>query len=116
MFRHEYGHTLQSRLVGPLYLSHIALPSLIGSGLDDIGLNDHSKEWYETQANRMSFRYFYNHASGALTTLPCDDTKYPREYLCTSTYTNDVVVIFLINKKHESEYNNCINPLVFFRL
>lgn len=80
MFRHEYGHTLQSRLVGPLYLSHIALPSLIGSGLDDIGLNDHSKEWYETQANRMSFRYFYNHASGALTTLPCDDTKYPREY------------------------------------
>jgi hypothetical protein len=80
IFRHEYGHTLQSRLVGPLYLTHVALPSLVGSGLEDLGLNDHNREWYETQANRMAFRYFSNHDSGALTTLPWDDNDYPREY------------------------------------
>ncbi|MDY0143076.1 MAG: hypothetical protein RBR97_14400, partial [Bacteroidales bacterium] len=80
LFRHEYGHTLQSRLVGPLYLTHVALPSLIGQGLDDIGLNDHNREWYETQANRMSERYFRNHDPNALTTLPWDDIEYPRRY------------------------------------
>jgi hypothetical protein len=80
MFRHEYGHTLQSQLVGPLYLTHVAIQSLIGQGLDDMGLNDHNKEWYETQANRMSYRYFKNHDNKALDTLPWDDTKYPRNY------------------------------------
>ncbi len=80
IFRHEYGHTLQSRLVGPLYLTHVALPSLIGSGLEDMGINDHNREWYETQANRMAFRYFNNHDSGALTALPWNDNEYPREY------------------------------------
>lgn len=68
LFRHEFGHTLQSRLVGPLYLTHVGIPSLIGSGLDDLGLNDHNREWYETQANRMAFRYFNNHAPEVLST------------------------------------------------
>lgn len=80
IFRHEYGHSLQSRLFGPLYLTHVGLPSLIGSGLEDIGINDHSREWYETQANRMAFRYFNNHDNGALTTLSWNDNDYPREY------------------------------------
>jgi len=79
-FRHEYGHTLQSQLVGPYYLTHVALPSLIGQGLDDIGWADHKREWYETQANRMSERYFRNRDPNALTALPWDDTRYPREY------------------------------------
>lgn len=68
LFRHEFGHTLQSRLIGPLYLTHAGIPSLIGSGLDDLGLNDHNREWYETQANRMAFRYFNNHAPEVLST------------------------------------------------
>nr|NQU89792.1 RHS repeat-associated core domain-containing protein [Bacteroidota bacterium] len=80
IFRHEYGHTLQSRLVGPLYLTHVALPSLVGSGLEDLGLNDHNREWYETQANKMAYRYFSNHHNEALTNLPWDDNEYPREY------------------------------------
>jgi len=80
LFRHEFGHTLQSRLVGPLYLTHVGIPSFIGSGLENLGLNDHNKEWYETQANRMSERYFRNHDSGALTALPWDDNEYPRNY------------------------------------
>ena len=82
MFRHEYGHTLQSRLVGPLYLINVALPSLVGQGLDDLGLNNHNYEWYETQANRMSCRYLNNHDPGALNALqwPSDDPAYPRVY------------------------------------
>ncbi len=80
LFRHEYGHTLQSRLVGPLYLTHVGLPSLIGSGLDQLGWSDHDSEWYETQANRMSEKYFSNQDPGALDALPWDDNKYPRKY------------------------------------
>jgi len=82
MFRHEYGHTLQSQLVGPLYLTEVAIPSLVGCGIEKLGLNDHGREWYETQANRMSYRYFINHIPGALDTLPWsrDDPEYPREY------------------------------------
>ncbi len=82
MFRHEYGHTLQSRLVGPLYLTSVALPSLVGQGLDDLGLNNHNYEWYETQANRMSYRYLNNHDPGTIDALPwpSDDPEYPREY------------------------------------
>jgi RHS repeat-associated protein len=81
VFRHEYGHTLQSRLVGPLYLTSVGLPSLIGGFLDyNLGISNHDREWYETQANRMSERYFSNHDPGALTALPWDDNNYPREY------------------------------------
>ena len=81
VFRHEYGHTLQSRLVGPLYLTSVALPSLVGGFLDyNLGINNHDREWYETQANRMSERYFGNHDPGALTALPWDDNLYPRDY------------------------------------
>jgi len=80
LFRHEFGHTLQSRLVGPLYLTHVGIPSFIGSGLENLRLNDHNREWYETQANRMSERYFRNHDPGALTALPWDDNEYPRNY------------------------------------
>lgn len=31
--RHEYGHTIQSHILGPLYLIVIALPSLTWAGL-----------------------------------------------------------------------------------
>jgi RHS repeat-associated protein len=83
LFRHEYGHTLQSRLVGPLYLTSVGLPSLVGAFLDyNVGINDHDREWYETQANRMAFRYLENHDPEALSRLPWprDDNDYPREY------------------------------------
>jgi hypothetical protein len=34
LFMHELGHTLQSRLTGPLYLFKVGLPSIIGGALD----------------------------------------------------------------------------------
>lgn len=79
-FRHEFGHTLQSRLVGPLYLTYVGLPSLIGQGLDDLGINDHDREWYETQANSMAERYFRNQDPGALNALPWNFNQFPTNY------------------------------------
>ena len=33
MFRHEYGHTIQSAFLGPLYLVVVGLPSLVWANL-----------------------------------------------------------------------------------
>jgi RHS repeat-associated protein len=67
LFRHEYGHTLQSRAVGLFYLPFVAAPSSVGAFLDyNVGINNHDQEWYETNANRMSRRYFNNHDQNAL--------------------------------------------------
>ncbi len=65
LFRHEYGHTLQSRIFGPLYLSHIAGPSTMSSIIDrNVGWfptsHLHEDSWFETQANNLSFNYFTN--------------------------------------------------------
>lgn len=67
MFRHEFGHTIQSMIMGPGYMNFIAIPSLIGAFLakyndtSDVShpntVNDHSKEWYETQACKFSDIY-----------------------------------------------------------
>ena len=79
-FRHEYGHTIQSELVGPFYLTSVALPSLVGELFDGWVISNHMQEWYETQADRLSYNYFSHYVPGALTALPWDDTNYPREY------------------------------------
>lgn len=58
MLAHEFGHTLQSRILGPFYLLVVGFPSLIGCRLP---LHDHRREWYEVWANRLSFRYHMKH-------------------------------------------------------
>jgi RHS repeat-associated protein len=81
LFRHEYGHTLQSRLTGPLYLPIVGIPSLAGSGLWELGLHNHDDEWNEIQANRMSFSYFEKHDPDNLVSTPWDENVYPRTYV-----------------------------------
>ncbi|MDL2319677.1 RHS repeat-associated core domain-containing protein [Alistipes sp. OttesenSCG-928-B03] len=55
MFMHEYGHTQQSKLLGPLYPFVIAIPS----GFSAMGSEEaHAKRWYEKSANRHARRYF----------------------------------------------------------
>lgn len=58
VFAHEYGHTIQSKILGPLYLPLVGPPSLLGCGLDKWNLNDHDREWYEVWANQLSYNYF----------------------------------------------------------
>lgn len=64
-FAHEYGHTIQSRLLGLAYLPIVGVPSLIGGGVGEIpGSNhDHKNEWYEVWANNLSNDY---HAGNTL--------------------------------------------------
>lgn len=47
--KHEYGHSIQSKILGPLYLLIIALPSLIWAGL-------FAKYRYK---NKISYYSFY---------------------------------------------------------
>ena len=67
VFAHEYGHTKQSMVLGPLYLSIVGAPSIVGSISDDIGLSDHHREWYEVWSNQMSYNYFDRHNETAIT-------------------------------------------------
>lgn len=46
-FRHEYGHSIQSRYLGPLYLLIIGLPSLLGNIYAQI--KHKSSAWYYSQ-------------------------------------------------------------------
>ena len=55
-FAHEYGHTKQSKIIGPSYLFIVGFPSLIGSWTDSY--HDHDREWYEVWANQLSYNYF----------------------------------------------------------
>jgi RHS repeat-associated protein len=88
LFRHEFGHTLQSRLLGPAYMGRVGFFSFVGGFLDnDVGIHNHDNEWNETQANRMAFRYFDNHDPNSLLHDPAsgrgiewNNSEYPREY------------------------------------
>ncbi len=86
IFRHEYGHTLQSRMVGLLYLPFVAAPSFVGAFLDyNVGINNHDEEWYEVNANRMAKRYFTNHDKNSLDPskggIKWDNSSYPTKYV-----------------------------------
>ena len=67
IFAHEYGHVLQSRILGIGFLPIVGVPSLIGSVVEDIPGSNHShrNEWYEVWANNLSNDY---HAGNSLVT------------------------------------------------
>lgn len=44
--KHEYGHSIQSKILGPLYLLVIGLPSIIWAGLFDEWRRKHKKSYY----------------------------------------------------------------------
>lgn len=65
VFRHEYGHYLQSRDWGLLYLHKFALPSLWNAGDTSFGKNP---DFYtEVDANKRAFRYFSKNVDGFTT-------------------------------------------------
>lgn len=57
LFQHEYGHVLQSRSSGLMYIPKYGLPSLMKK---DKG---HSIYWTETDANARALQYFMAHDS-----------------------------------------------------
>lgn len=48
--RHEFGHVLQSRMLGPLYLIVIGLPSLLWAWLGDRIASGKSYYWFYAEA------------------------------------------------------------------
>lgn len=64
---HEYGHTVQSQLLGLSYLLFVGLPSLVSAANSEDIPNDlyhastHDYFYSETWANRIAARYFYKH-------------------------------------------------------
>ena len=51
--RHEKGHQLQSKLLGPLYLVAIGLPSLIGNMLHRLLKFNYYRQPWEAWADRL---------------------------------------------------------------
>lgn len=72
LYDHEFGHTIQSRILGPLYTTKVAMPSGL-SALYSYEIKDDSGEyhdncWYEVWANRLAnvsnstdYPYYYRH-------------------------------------------------------
>ena len=56
--RHELGHTQQSRLLGPLYLLIVGIPSLVHAWHWRPSKGDYFAFWTERWANRLGERYF----------------------------------------------------------
>jgi hypothetical protein len=55
LFVHEFGHTLQSRLFGPMYLFGVGVPSLLSAG---VWPRNHETRWFEADASRRGANYF----------------------------------------------------------
>jgi hypothetical protein len=75
---HEYGHTFQSQILGPLYLPVLGIPSIISAGTSrPIGkyLSSHSIRFYEMQTNRFAAGYFGRHCEVDWTEF---DLRFPR--------------------------------------
>ncbi len=64
LFVHEYGHYMQSQLLGSSYLLTIGIPSLASTV--GIGGNDHNSRWFEVDASRRGAKHFdKKYGSGA---------------------------------------------------
>lgn len=51
--RHEFGHCIQSRMLGPLYLIVVGLPSLIHAWLCKCDDHSYYDYWCESWADRL---------------------------------------------------------------
>lgn len=52
--KHEYGHAIQSRLLGPLYLIIIGIPSLIWAGMYGTIIPEHENNYYRFYTERWA--------------------------------------------------------------
>ena len=51
MYQHELGHTIQSRILGPLYVTQVGIPSLMSAAFGSEEY--HNNSWYEVWANKL---------------------------------------------------------------
>jgi len=63
-FQHEYGHYIQSQILGPFWFPIIAIPSIISASTDfSIDGRYHDNYFTEQSANYLSNNYFQNRIS-----------------------------------------------------
>jgi RHS repeat-associated protein len=88
LYMHEFGHTKDSRRLGPIYLFAVGLPSLISAGNpEDVdgepdGVTTHDFRVYEMRANRYAADYFGKYYGVNWSTLYRSgtiETYYPRK-------------------------------------
>ena len=80
LIRHEYGHVIQSQMIGLLYIPVVGIPSLIGCGVEIISNHDHDYEWYETWANKLTYEYLTIYDAADLSKRSWNDTNYSSNY------------------------------------
>ena len=65
LFMHEFGHTFDSKIFGPIYLFAIGMPSLISANnsttIEGTPFQTHDRYWTERRANRHAKKYFGKH-------------------------------------------------------
>lgn len=77
LFVHEFGHTVQSKLFGPLYLQKVGYPSGISGYLDYYTKSDHNHDntWFEINSNQFG-QLFYD----PIYTNPNDEINYSTSF------------------------------------
>jgi hypothetical protein len=61
LFIHEFGHTIQSKFLGPLYLKKVGVPSLLSQGMENVFGEDfhgHDRAWFEINANQLGQTFY----------------------------------------------------------
>lgn len=58
LFVHEYGHYIQSQIIGPLFLPIIGINSFVSASLSGVLKFDHSTRWFETWASNLGANHF----------------------------------------------------------
>ncbi len=111
LFVHEYGHYIQSQILGPIYLKNIALPSLISAAIGEklTGI-EHSSRWFEVMASCLGAKHFdHKYGRGA----KGYDKKSP-EYFDIDSFRNNVFSPY-INPRDGSN-NKSGHPIYKFSL
>lgn len=77
LFVHEFGHTVQSKLLGSLYIQKVGYQSGISAYLDYYTKSDHNHDntWFEINANQYG-QLFYD----PIYTSEDDESGYPTSY------------------------------------
>lgn len=59
LFVHEYGHYIQTQIMGITYFKHVAIPSLLSAAfIKDWSGIKHRFRWFEVDASYLGAQYF----------------------------------------------------------
>jgi hypothetical protein len=78
LFVHEFGHTIQSKIFGPLYLTKVGIPSLTSQIFEDWKgeqFHNHSTTWFEINANQFGQLFYTPDYS-----YPGQEKSYPTSF------------------------------------